>query len=604
MRLIKKLIARISTKRNIKMILVFLVFVGFFVANTFAAGQTGDMSTTDKLAKFFYHIVSFLSWGWVILANLAGKLMTNDILYGSFLHLDTSLWNLWNIIKNFANFALGFMILFAVIQNIFVGTFGKGNDKWAPLKVIKKALIAGVLIQMSWFLMGAVVDLSTIMTSAVGSFPSQFLASDDKFRGNFNENLKSLNKAKVSFDWDEAKWGPIEQDAGSMEEDDIKQLIDSIMPGHDSVSGPLLFLGLSVFEFNEITFLNETPEFLDDSSEDKWGQLFMSIGISATVLIVFSLMMLFIFVFNLFRIIVIWIIIPLLPMIILLKVFDIKLGGKGGSSSDLQSFVDIKNIIVLVFKPIIMVGALSLILVILILVKSIMTSNNKVGKFSMNDDQMNIVTESVNPGAEDEVYNSTIQAEGLFEFTMSNTKTTIADLIVYLLALFLIYFLTKITISTKTGFGFIDKALENGFESLEKIAKNLPIVPIAGGVGISSLKEANVTDAATRLAGIDTLSQNARVAEFLGLGSSWESLSVNQNRESFIANARKIANDRGMTDTQILNDDDLIAKINKWNDGHKSQSKVNAKDITSSGAVDKVTKTGGVSGVGDNTTEE
>jgi len=57
---------------------------------------------------------------------------------------------------------------------------------------------------------------------------------------------------------------------------------------------------------------------------------------------------------------------------------------------------------------------------------------------------------------------------------------------------------------------------------------------------------------------------------------------VNQNRESFIANARKIANDRGMTDTQILNDDDLIAKINKWNDGHKSQSKVNAKDITSS----------------------
>ena len=604
MRLIKKLIARISTKRNIKMILVFLVFVGFFVANTFAAGQTGDMSTTDKLAKFFYHIVSFLSWWWVILANLAGKLMTNDILYWSFLHLDTSLWNLWNIIKNFANFALWFMILFAVIQNIFVWTFGKWNDKWAPLKVIKKALIAGVLIQMSWFLMWAVVDLSTIMTSAVWSFPSQFLASDDKFRWNFNENLKSLNKAKVSFDWDEAKWGPIEQDAWSMEEDDIKQLIDSIMPGHDSVSGPLLFLGLSVFEFNEITFLNETPEFLDDSSEDKWWQLFMSIWISATVLIVFSLMMLFIFVFNLFRIIVIWIIIPLLPMIILLKVFDIKLGGKGGSSSDLQSFVDIKNIIVLVFKPIIMVWALSLILVILILVKSIMTSNNKVGKFSMNDDQMNIVTESVNPGAEDEVYNSTIQAEWLFEFTMSNTKTTIADLIVYLLALFLIYFLTKITISTKTWFGFIDKALENGFESLEKIAKNLPIVPIAGGVGISSLKEANVTDAATRLAGIDTLSQNARVAEFLWLGSSWESLSVNQNRESFIANARKIANDRGMTDTQILNDDDLIAKINKWNDGHKSQSKVNAKDITSSWAVDKVTKTGGVSWVGDNTTEE
>jgi hypothetical protein len=53
------------------------------------------------------------------LANLAGKLMTNDIVYGSFLHLDASLWTLWNIMKNFANFALGFMVIFAVVKNLF-----------------------------------------------------------------------------------------------------------------------------------------------------------------------------------------------------------------------------------------------------------------------------------------------------------------------------------------------------------------------------------------------------------------------------------------------------------------------------------------------------
>jgi hypothetical protein len=43
------------------------------------------------------------------------------------------------------------------------------------LGIIKTTLIAGVLIQASWFLMAALVDVSTIATYAVGGLPLNVL---------------------------------------------------------------------------------------------------------------------------------------------------------------------------------------------------------------------------------------------------------------------------------------------------------------------------------------------------------------------------------------------------------------------------------------------
>ncbi|MEI7562228.1 MAG: hypothetical protein WCJ39_00440 [bacterium] len=40
--------------------------------------------------------------------------------------------------------------------------------------MITKTLIAGILIQASWFLMGAILDVSSVAMSAVSAFPSNF----------------------------------------------------------------------------------------------------------------------------------------------------------------------------------------------------------------------------------------------------------------------------------------------------------------------------------------------------------------------------------------------------------------------------------------------
>jgi hypothetical protein len=57
-----------------------------------------------------------MSRGWVVLAALAGKFMTNDRVFGSALHMDIYLWKIWNIMKNFANFTLLAILLGSIIK--------------------------------------------------------------------------------------------------------------------------------------------------------------------------------------------------------------------------------------------------------------------------------------------------------------------------------------------------------------------------------------------------------------------------------------------------------------------------------------------------------
>ncbi|MEI7477672.1 MAG: hypothetical protein WCJ81_04060 [bacterium] len=42
-------------------------------------------------------------------------------------------------------------------------------------KELPPLLLASVLINMSWFLMGALIDLSNVATAAVGSLPQTFI---------------------------------------------------------------------------------------------------------------------------------------------------------------------------------------------------------------------------------------------------------------------------------------------------------------------------------------------------------------------------------------------------------------------------------------------
>lgn len=123
----------------------------------------------DIVLKIIYMII----WPMLFLAGIA---LDNSMIYGSFFHMDAPLWSFWNITKNFANFALGFMVLFAILKSILssIGS-DKGSSARNPMEIIKKTLIAGILIQASWFIIAVLIDISTIATYAVWGLPMALL---------------------------------------------------------------------------------------------------------------------------------------------------------------------------------------------------------------------------------------------------------------------------------------------------------------------------------------------------------------------------------------------------------------------------------------------
>ncbi len=112
----------------------------------------------NSLLKFLYTILRPLLF-------LAGLAVDNSLVYGEIFHFDAILIQIWNIMRDFANFSLFFIALYFIFKEM------RKQNTAGIQKVIKQMLIAGILIQASWFLMSAIIDLSTIAIVAIGGLP-------------------------------------------------------------------------------------------------------------------------------------------------------------------------------------------------------------------------------------------------------------------------------------------------------------------------------------------------------------------------------------------------------------------------------------------------
>ncbi len=149
------------------------------VTETATAQEALDkaLQETKSLLDIVLKMIYMISWPLLV---IAGSAMDNSLVYWSFFHLDAPLRKFWNIMKNFANYALWFVLLYHILRSLFswkwVWSF---SDKDSPLWIVKKILIAGILIQASRFLLSAVIDISTITTYAIGGMPLTVLKNSD-----------------------------------------------------------------------------------------------------------------------------------------------------------------------------------------------------------------------------------------------------------------------------------------------------------------------------------------------------------------------------------------------------------------------------------------
>lgn len=152
-------------KSVIFFILFFTIFVWFGLNAVYAQDSLATSFVTDfrDILETLLRVIYMLLWPVLFLAWIA---VDNSLIYWEVFGLDQPLWQIWNIMKNFANFALWFIMLYYILKNIFTPQ-GENNI----FDTIKKIVIATVAIQASWFLSAAIIDISTILTYSVWAMP-------------------------------------------------------------------------------------------------------------------------------------------------------------------------------------------------------------------------------------------------------------------------------------------------------------------------------------------------------------------------------------------------------------------------------------------------
>ena len=130
-----------------------------------------ENAETAEMLSLVLRFIYVLMWP---LMTIAWYAMDNKLVYGELFHMDIALWQFWNLIKNFANYFIAFYFVWSILKIVRSG--------WELSSVIpsllKKTIIAAVGIQVSRWIIGMLLDLSTILTYGVWAIPLTVLKDD------------------------------------------------------------------------------------------------------------------------------------------------------------------------------------------------------------------------------------------------------------------------------------------------------------------------------------------------------------------------------------------------------------------------------------------
>lgn len=455
MNIIKNAIKKLKSPQGIKLSLSILLISIFFFAPTFAQ-ESKDSEALENLSQIITKILEFLSRSWVILASLAGKLMTNDMVYWSWLNLDAYLWKLRNICKNFANFWLLAVLLRGVVQFIIK----KGES---IQKLVTQTLIAGILIQSSWFLIAAVLDVSTILTAAIWAFPNNFIDKSTTYQSAISkelaENIHS-HYTKVDTEGNVSR----EERRGSRKEENPnreKDFVEKIMPNSDSIAWPLVYIWATTLKIQKaLNFSENHSKEIKPIVTTSVLQLLM-IGLYCVTLILLIIA-------NIIRIALLWVVIPLSPLIILM--ITVGKMDKLGKNWLLKNF-NLGVILHAIFKPALFTAVMWLILIFIVSMQNIMNWNDSVVEIQWT--QVWVVKWTWTAIMENEWIFSVEINDTLFTEAQDTSKGIFSWLIIYFATIFMLRYMVKI--AATTWWWTIWETMEKATWMVEWMASTAPI---------------------------------------------------------------------------------------------------------------------------------
>ncbi len=473
---IKKIIKTLFTPTTLKLVAFLLIVWIFFVHPVFAQDANTNSELMKSIKEWMRTIIGICSRWWVVLAILAGKLMSNDFVYGSFMHLDIYLRKIRNIMKNFANFALIGIILISIIKSLV------GKESLNAKKLILSALWAGILIQASWFLLGALVDISTVATAAISSFPTSFISNNTELKDTITQSISQFKTKRIKYnleaDMTDQSQKIVEfiEPIGINQSQTTQELNNLIMPTYNSISGPFIYLGMGVFGFQHYL----------EKNNDSWDALTLSFALRLFFILFFTIGLLFLFVANIMRVWLLWVFIIGAPFFVLAVIFkDFFKWWDGGWWWSIGKLFNLWNLLSIVFKPVIFVAWISLMLIIVASIQN--TMKNQWVLKNLNGVDVSVTSGQSNlsvPG----VTNITVKnSPGLIGDTDINyAKDFFSEVIMYMITIFLMWRMIKLSLTIWSW--PIEDKMKKRLTTTESMAKSLPILPIAWWASFNATK--------------------------------------------------------------------------------------------------------------------
>ena len=545
-----------------KKIIVIVLFMFMFGVSFWKTDFTHTISET---VSAFLNILNII---WIPFAILAGKLFTNDFVYGSFMHLDVILRKIWNFSKTIANYALAFILIISIFglfiwktKNIF--------------SVLAKIWLAAILINFSWFLLWALVDISTILLVAVGNFPMQMIGQTTivKPQVEYCNTLtvkasKDVNEILVCKNKDKINAGEFLQKANWL-------------------AWPLVYIWEAILWINKSWSQTDVVKEKNPSGKDVLKAISVWMMIQLVAILLFVVPIFILFVIGLIRIFRLWIYIWFSPLIILDQIFWWKM------LQNKKEF-QLKNIIWLIFQPVLVVFAMWIAVIFLVSIQSAFLSK-KVNKWleelwvCKNDKNALCVT--------DETWKSKPAVKIVWDFMKEFVKDTggaFGYLILFILTTLVLWSMIKV--ATKSS-EITASVSENIYKFAEESLKAVPFIPTPfGRVGVWALemalerkilksdfqtKAAEQADALLNALGIKpndiSVSEKTKFAKEIA-----EVRSFNSWKETFMTQLRQIASKHSNLipayapnfQEEIYNALDVLYKKTKTGNFHLTKSVV------------------------------
>lgn len=416
--------------------------------------ESGFLETADLLMRF-------LSWAWIVPASLAWELMTNEVIYGKSFYLSEVLFKFWQFMRTLSLFALGFLVVYKVWES-----FVKWGDVSSLWSTAVKAIVAGALIPMSWWMIAAVIDLSLIATAAISALP---LNAMEQLRTQLSlEGKISCSKTVYVKDFQ------VQPDTTHAPNNTQPLTFTDLIPAGDS----MVFLWCGLLRMDQSLHLVNQEWAWVNKTADQISSTFIRL-----IMVVMLVIPMFILVVvNVIRIVFIRLWIVTVPFIILAYTFDI------GGLKEMKYF-KLWNIFGLIFQPVVVVGTLSVwVLIIMGMYGAMLGDEQTINQWMW--EMMNVYVDSDRMARIWSDWPSeTIINGDIFGMTGDLLWWWVGRMVVTFFMIFLFYGLIKIGFSTSELTASVSDSM---MSFATQIASTAPIVPVPwfGMQSISNLSKA------------------------------------------------------------------------------------------------------------------